>query len=540
MNLSKISGLPTGDKSIKKGKSVADSSAFEEFMKIDTVGEAELEKQKKQKLKTKGSKASGESKKAGAAAAQSRPLTLEEENYDASLLDFIDEGDGEENYGSKLTLKAKPTDINFAESFPKKLLAPLNLVDQKWLFLLLNNLPAKNAEELIGLCKNLSPQSLKMLIPVLHRMSLQEISQLVSEQSLGPEDKDKNIFFALSEEELKKKGSFTEVKKKPISDSRFLFFGIKEKKKEMQEFPEEEEEEIPIQQKKQPTETKKSAPPLYAALPESKKPKEALLEKTPAPEKPLAQPKEKPLEKITAPKKPLAQPKEKPLEKITAPEKPLAQPKEKPLEKTPTPEKPLAPPKEKKPEKITAPEKPAQSPEKKALKTPSKMDNQALKTPASQDLSSFAKTAAPEAILQPLQPEVYSEATQAARGAQSFLKPAIMPLFTRMVGTIISLQQKGVSHTEILLNSQNFQNSPFFGTRIVFTQYSSAQNSYNIKMIGTPEAVTLFNNNFPSLMQAFKSANVKFKVNRLEAELETEKPLFKRKEPLRNEKEKGK
>jgi hypothetical protein len=117
----------------------------------------------------------------------------------------------------------------------------------------------------------------------------------------------------------------------------------------------------------------------------------------------------------------------------------------------------------------------------------------------------------------------------------SYLSPDILPLFERMVGTLIQINKQGISETQIILNSPAFANSQFFGSKIFFERYSTAPNSFNIKLTGPQQAVTIFNDNLSSLMNIFQGSKLDFKVGRLYAEYETERPLFRRKKSIGDE-----
>jgi len=116
---------------------------------------------------------------------------------------------------------------------------------------------------------------------------------------------------------------------------------------------------------------------------------------------------------------------------------------------------------------------------------------------------------------------------------------ALPLLFHQMVGTIILMRSKGVSTTEVILNSPKFETSDLFGARIVIEKYSTAPESYNVRLIGNPRAVAIFDENLESLQAAFKNSNLDFSVNLLRTEHEREKFLFHRKEGVaKDEKEK--
>lgn len=139
----------------------------------------------------------------------------------------------------------------------------------------------------------------------------------------------------------------------------------------------------------------------------------------------------------------------------------------------------------------------------------------------------------------PLPTDVPPLITPDTSGAQAPLptyttfSPAVLDMFERMVGTITVLQETaGERKTTITLTSPNFSSSVFYGAEIVIEEdLHLAPGQYNIKLVGSPEAVTLFQAKSDDLLAAFQSGGYNFKVQRLETVIQsTEKPLFKRKE----------
>ena len=127
-------------------------------------------------------------------------------------------------------------------------------------------------------------------------------------------------------------------------------------------------------------------------------------------------------------------------------------------------------------------------------------------------------------------PSTHFEAVSAATAATPYLRSETFSLFYQMVGTIFTMSEQGVSRTEILLNNPAFAGSKFFGASIEIIKYSSAPDSFNIRLTGSNEAVTAFNQNIPGLIAAFQTGGFRFRVGRIEAAYATEKPLFRRKE----------
>lgn len=122
-------------------------------------------------------------------------------------------------------------------------------------------------------------------------------------------------------------------------------------------------------------------------------------------------------------------------------------------------------------------------------------------------------------------------AASAATAATPYLHPSTMNLFTQMVGTMFVMTvPPGISRTEIVLNSPSFASSKFYGSTITIEKYATAPDSFNIRLTGTTAAVVAFKENIPSLMTAFQNSSLPFRVQRIEAEFSTERPVFRRKE----------
>jgi len=130
-----------------------------------------------------------------------------------------------------------------------------------------------------------------------------------------------------------------------------------------------------------------------------------------------------------------------------------------------------------------------------------------------------------------LPPSIQPVAQAATTAATPYLHPSTIPLFTQMVGTMyVMAAPPGISRTEIVLNSPAFANSKFFGATITIEKYSTAPDSFNIRLTGSDAAIVSFRDNIPSLMAAFQNSNLPFRVHRVDAEYSAEKPVFRRKE----------
>lgn len=131
----------------------------------------------------------------------------------------------------------------------------------------------------------------------------------------------------------------------------------------------------------------------------------------------------------------------------------------------------------------------------------------------------------------PSLPQQVAPLAQAATTqATHYLHPTTVSLFFQMVGTIYVMKNSGVNRTEIVLNNPAYSGSKFFGSTITIEKYATAPDSFNIRLTGSNEAVVSFKKNMPSLMTAFENSNLPFRVNRLDVEYTTERPVFRRKE----------
>ena len=126
-----------------------------------------------------------------------------------------------------------------------------------------------------------------------------------------------------------------------------------------------------------------------------------------------------------------------------------------------------------------------------------------------------------------------------AMPSYAYLHPQVMELFERMVGVMTVMDMNGVRETTVTLNAPQFSSSVFYGAQIIIQEYTTAPKVFNIQMVGSPQAVALFQANADDLMAAFQSGKYNFRVNRLEASL-SERPLIRRKEGPGKEKEKEK
>ncbi len=90
------------------------------------------------------------------------------------------------------------------------------------------------------------------------------------------------------------------------------------------------------------------------------------------------------------------------------------------------------------------------------------------------------------------------------------LPPDVYEFFEKTVGVLIIEQNKGITTTTITLTMPN---SVLNGAQVILDHYSSAPNSFNLQLLGTPEAVNYFNQNIDDLLAAFQQSKLNFKVN---------------------------
>ncbi len=124
----------------------------------------------------------------------------------------------------------------------------------------------------------------------------------------------------------------------------------------------------------------------------------------------------------------------------------------------------------------------------------------------------------------------------------AYLHPHVLDMFERMVGVMTVMTNAGISETTITLSAPQYNSSIFYGAQIIIQEYSTAPKAFNVQLIASPQAVKLFNANADDLMAAFQGGKYNFRINRLEASLASDRPLFKRKEGISGEgkgKEKG-
>jgi hypothetical protein len=175
--------------------------------------------------------------------------------------------------------------------------------------------------------------------------------------------------------------------------------------------------------------------------------------------------------------------------------------------------------------------------ETRARQTPYEPVSRTKKQPGEQrNKDDDSKKKEPLQILSPVIPDlptnIQPAAVSATQAVLAYLRPEITPLFYHMVGSILLMSTPpGISRTEFVLNNPAFANSKFFGATVELIKYSTAPDSYNIRLSGSNEAVAAFNQNIPSLTAAFHAGHFAFRIGRIDAEYSTERtPLVRRKE----------
>jgi hypothetical protein len=143
-------------------------------------------------------------------------------------------------------------------------------------------------------------------------------------------------------------------------------------------------------------------------------------------------------------------------------------------------------------------------------------------------------------IVSPSLPElpaiVQPAAIAATQAAATYLRPEIVPVFYQMIGSIIVMSTPpGISRTEFVLNNPAFANSKFFGATVELTKYSTAPDSFNIRLSGSNEAVAAFNQSIPNLTAAFQTGHFSFRIGRIDVEYATDRPVLRRKESKEDE-----
>lgn len=147
----------------------------------------------------------------------------------------------------------------------------------------------------------------------------------------------------------------------------------------------------------------------------------------------------------------------------------------------------------------------------------------------------FISSSALTASLPSIQPPLQSLTPPTNLPAYSKLSPEVYELFEKMVGSIAVQDHSGIVSTTVTINMPG---SMFDGAQIVLDQYQTAPNSYNVQLIGNPQAVDAFTSNMNDLAAAFKQSQYSFEVNLLQPALKTKKNLIRRKRSAGGDREK--
>lgn len=94
--------------------------------------------------------------------------------------------------------------------------------------------------------------------------------------------------------------------------------------------------------------------------------------------------------------------------------------------------------------------------------------------------------------------------------AYANLSPQMFELFEKMVGYITIQKEGGKTQTTVTLNMKG---SVFNGSQIILDHYSTAPNSFNVTLAGSPEAMSYFNENMEDLIAAMQQTKSSFDVN---------------------------
>jgi hypothetical protein len=90
------------------------------------------------------------------------------------------------------------------------------------------------------------------------------------------------------------------------------------------------------------------------------------------------------------------------------------------------------------------------------------------------------------------------------------LPKEVYELFAKMVGLLMIEEGKGISITTIKINMPK---SVFDECEIRLEHFDTAPNSFNIQLIGNPNAIALFNSNFTQIANSLKTGGYNFQAN---------------------------
>lgn len=128
---------------------------------------------------------------------------------------------------------------------------------------------------------------------------------------------------------------------------------------------------------------------------------------------------------------------------------------------------------------------------------------------------------------------------------QSYLSSDVHELFQTMVGVVmikqLTQEKMAGTQTEVSLTNPEYAKSPFYGLKIIVTEYKTAPGSFNIELQGNGAQNAILSAQAAKLISAFgdNRYNLPFTVNRLEITVRKDEKdyLFKRKESMQGEKD---
>lgn len=110
----------------------------------------------------------------------------------------------------------------------------------------------------------------------------------------------------------------------------------------------------------------------------------------------------------------------------------------------------------------------------------------------------------------------------------------------QVVGQMTSLHENGDTETSFSLDAPEFASSPFYGTKIIIKEFSTAPKAFNVEILTTSQALQVLHAHKMHFLEAFCGKKLPFSIERLDIALSTEEEfLFQRKDPasLNDEKE---
>lgn len=150
-----------------------------------------------------------------------------------------------------------------------------------------------------------------------------------------------------------------------------------------------------------------------------------------------------------------------------------------------------------------------------------------------------APAPAPVTPTEKMAPAAPVEQMAPVSAAFSRLPPHIQAVFERMVGTMTVMHASEIKKTTIELTSDAMKTSPFYGSSVVITEYSTAPKQFNIEIIGNRRATDLIKDHTNELAAAFQAGNYNFKVHRIDTSYQTSAAAAKKAAKTVKRKKKG-